>query len=228
MAIQRGPKIVTNGLVLCLDAADKNSYPGTGVSWSNLTSNSNNGTLVNGPTFNNNNRGSIVFDGLDDYVDCTTLDTSVFTTEASLICWLRCDVSVPVVATQTGIFGFENTIARSHYVWTDGFAYIGAFRSNRVDSITLSSVNRTLPHMLTITTKGGGLWKLYQNQILVTSVAAEASISIDAGTRYIATKSPADNYEFKGGFYNFSLYNRELSSFEIAQNYNAIKDRFGL
>ena len=51
--------IVTNGLVLDLDAAKKDSYPGTGTSWRNIAGNSNNGTLTNGPTFNSNNGGSI-------------------------------------------------------------------------------------------------------------------------------------------------------------------------
>jgi hypothetical protein len=44
MAITRGPKIVRNGLVLALDAADKNSYPGTGTTWNDLSGNNNNGT----------------------------------------------------------------------------------------------------------------------------------------------------------------------------------------
>jgi hypothetical protein len=65
-----GPKTVTNGLVLCLDAADKNSYSGTGTTWTDLTGNGNNGTLTNGPTFNSANGGSISFDGTNDYIDC--------------------------------------------------------------------------------------------------------------------------------------------------------------
>lgn len=228
MAIQRGPKIVTDNLVLCLDASDKNSYPGTGTSWSNLTSNSNNATLVNGPIFNNNNQGNIIFDGVDDYVDCTELNTSGFTTEASLVCWLKCNSNIPSTL-ESGIFGFENTSVRSHYVWpVDGLAYFGTFRANRVGPITLSSINRTIPHMLAITTKGGGLWKLYQNTTLVTSTAAEATVSIASGNRYIGTKNALDGYLFKGSIYSFALYNRELSVSELTQNYNAIKDRFGL
>jgi hypothetical protein len=58
-------RIVTSGLVLALDAADRNSYPGSGTTWTDVSGNGNNGTLTNGPTFSNN---SIVFDGVDDYV----------------------------------------------------------------------------------------------------------------------------------------------------------------
>ncbi len=63
MAFIHSPKLVTSGLVLCLDAANKLSYPGSGTSWYDLSGNNYNGTLTNGPTFNNGNGGSIVFDG---------------------------------------------------------------------------------------------------------------------------------------------------------------------
>ena len=61
MGVTYNPKIATDGLVLCLDAANRRSYPGTGTTWSDLAE-SNNGTLTNGPTFDAGNGGSIVFD----------------------------------------------------------------------------------------------------------------------------------------------------------------------
>ena len=60
--------IVTSGLVLNLDAAKRDSYPGSGTIWRDISGNGNNGTLTNGPTFNSDNYGSIAFDGVDDYV----------------------------------------------------------------------------------------------------------------------------------------------------------------
>lgn len=68
MGLNHSPKIVTNGLVLCLDAANPKSYPGSGTTWFNLCG-SVNGTFVNGPTFSNVNGGVIVLDGIDDYID---------------------------------------------------------------------------------------------------------------------------------------------------------------
>ena len=65
MAFSRGPSIVTNGLVLALDAANHKSYPGSGTTWFDLSGNSHDGTLTGGPTFNSDNGGSIVFDGTD-------------------------------------------------------------------------------------------------------------------------------------------------------------------
>lgn len=67
MSLLHSPRIVTNGLVLCLDAGNRKSYPGSGTSWRDLTSNNNDVTLVNGPTFNSSNFGGIVFDGTNDY-----------------------------------------------------------------------------------------------------------------------------------------------------------------
>lgn len=68
MALNHSPKIVTNGLVLYLDAANQKSYPGSGTTWTDLSGNGNTGTLTNGPTFSANNNGGIVFDGANDYV----------------------------------------------------------------------------------------------------------------------------------------------------------------
>ena len=68
MATKYSPKMVTDGLVLSLDAANTKSYPRSGTTWTDLSGNSNTGTLTNGPTFNAGNLGSIVFDGTNDYV----------------------------------------------------------------------------------------------------------------------------------------------------------------
>lgn len=69
--------IVKDGLVLWLDAGDRTSYPGGGNSWRDLTPNANNGTLTNGPTFDNLNGGSIVFDGVDDYAEISVRNTNL-------------------------------------------------------------------------------------------------------------------------------------------------------
>jgi len=71
--------IVRNGLVLDLDAAKLDSYPKFGTTWRDITFNQNNGTLVNGPTFNSGNGGSIVFDGVDDYITIPTITNNIYT-----------------------------------------------------------------------------------------------------------------------------------------------------
>lgn len=70
MGCSSGPDIVEDGLVLCLDAASKRSYPGTGTTWSDLTSNNFDGTLVNSPTFVSDGPISYFqFDGSNERVD---------------------------------------------------------------------------------------------------------------------------------------------------------------
>ena len=64
-----GPRIVTDGLIACLDAANTKSYPGSGTVWTDISGNGRNGPLINGPTFNSSNRGSIQFDGTNDYIN---------------------------------------------------------------------------------------------------------------------------------------------------------------
>ena len=64
MSYKFGPSIVTDGLVFYVDAANENSYPGSGTTWTDLAG-SDDGTLTNGPTFDSGNAGSIVFDGVN-------------------------------------------------------------------------------------------------------------------------------------------------------------------
>jgi uncharacterized delta-60 repeat protein len=72
MGISYNPRIVTDGLVLALDAANPKSYPGSGTTWTDLSGNGNTGTLTNGPTYSSANGGSIAFDGVDDYSALTS------------------------------------------------------------------------------------------------------------------------------------------------------------
>ena len=64
------PAFITTGLKLNLDASSTSSYSGSGTAWTDISGSGNHGTLVNGPTYNSANNGSILFDGVDDYVNC--------------------------------------------------------------------------------------------------------------------------------------------------------------
>ena len=108
MAFQRGPNIVTNGLVLALDAGNPKSYVNGSTIWYDRSGNGNNGTLTNGPTFSSANGGSIVFDGVNDYVEMVTRNTSLEfqpTQPYSAFAWFR------ITSTQSGaiIANMDNT-----------------------------------------------------------------------------------------------------------------------
>ena len=89
----RGPNIARDGLVLYLDAGSPNSYQGSGTTWRDISKfYQNNGTLTNGPTFSSANGGSIVFDGVDDYVGIPN-NSSINPNSGSftIICWVNTD-----------------------------------------------------------------------------------------------------------------------------------------
>ena len=147
MGLSHSPKIVTNGLVLALDAANNKSYPGSGTTWSDLSNTGKNLTLTNGPTFSAANLGSIVFDGTNDYID-VPINPSLFTTEGTMIIWLKNDEATPASSSNTGFIGFGDDTQNSHYPWTDNTAYLATFRTGRTENIPLSaSVTRTNIHM---------------------------------------------------------------------------------
>ena len=237
MAINAGPKIVEDGLVLCLDAANRRSYPRTGTVWTDLTANKKTGTLtnMNGSNFSNDGAGSLTFDGTDEYIDLSSLSTSLFSDgNASLFCLLKSYTSSANSAGDSGIFGFGGDTTSSshnnHYTWHNGKAYFDTFRSDRVNQIDIidESIDKAKPHALCITVKSGGSWKLYQvqgkNLILRHSTSAGTFSMLDAQKNI--GYSDGTDHMFRGSFYNFLMYNKELSAEEIKRNYNATKWRF--
>jgi len=91
MSISYNPRIVTDGLVLCLDVGNTKSYPGSGTTWTDLSGNGNNGTLTNGPTYSSSNGGSLVFDGTNDYFALNSRNIQIEfqpTQSFSAFCWV--------------------------------------------------------------------------------------------------------------------------------------------
>jgi hypothetical protein len=86
--------IVSDGLVLYLDAANTRSYAGTGVTAFSISSIGSTAALINGPTYRTANGGSFVLDGTNDYINAP-VDTSLFSNQATMIIWLKNDVATP-------------------------------------------------------------------------------------------------------------------------------------
>ena len=220
MGIDYNNIIVSDGLVFYIDAANPRSYSGTGLTANGLVGGIG-GTLVNGVGFTSSNNGSFIFDGANDYL-YAPINTNLFSSEATMIIWLKNDIATPPNA-QTGIIGyFGDGGGNDHYPWSDGAAYLSTFRNSRIGPITLSaSIGRTSAHMLSVTTDAVN-WKLYQNTTLITTQSALSSIYL--GT-YNIGKSNSDFY-YQGNIYSFIIYNRALTAQEILQNYNAMKGRY--
>lgn len=98
------PSFITTGLVLNLDASNLASYPGTGIVWTDLSGNINTGTLTNGPTYLGSPVGNIVFDGVNDYIDCGN-GASIKIFNGSYSFWFK-----PTLVSTSGVHGINSSI----------------------------------------------------------------------------------------------------------------------
>ena len=218
-----------NGLVLCLDAGNVKSYPGSGTTWTDLSGGGNNGTLTNGPTYSSSNGGVIVFDGTDDYVNTSyTQPLSDFT----VICWFKKLDSIY----WSPIFGSE--------VWNNGSGYVFYFSTS--NSLHIVKGGTAVPE-ITANPSAFGIISNFNCYAVTVNSLGSASIFVNgsnAATANITLASQIQKPVIIGLRYsndglgiadrrniqisNFSFYNRALTSAEIQQNFNATKSRYGL
>jgi hypothetical protein len=226
MAFQHSPKIVTNGLVLALDAGNHMSYPGSGTTWTDLSGNINNGTLTNGPTFNSGNGGSIVFDGVNDLVNCGNNSSLSFTNKLTIQIWCSLNVDSD----------YKSPLMKTTSInWNDGYGFYKEggrfyFFINLWDGAHRVSVSRTTFSMTNfVGTYDGTNLKLYENGILMQTGSSFTSNVSNSATNLIIGNGVGDeDFEWNGNIAQVSIYNRALTASEILQNYNATKGRYGL
>ena len=216
--------IVTTNLSMFLDAGNASSYPGTGTAWTDLSGNSRNGTLTNGPTYTSADGGAIVFDGTDDFVQCSG---SLTATAATFVIWIRRNgpqddfdgiiYSRSATATGLSFFGTTNKIS---YTW-----------NNAVDTYTWDS-GLTIPDLT---------WCMVAVSVTSTSATAYLcqSSGITSATNTVShTSTVLDDVKlaqddqgarfFNGRISVAMIYDRALSADEITQNFNALRGRYGL
>ena len=242
MSYYNGPRLVTDGLVLCLDAANPKSYVGSGPAWNDLSGNGNNTSLNNGPTFTSSFIGGITLDGTDDYMNLIVPSGFSGTGNFTFEVWFR--------------FNAGDSVGNgAHIIGTNG----------RSDGL-LASANGTNTQLTVdgsgnlrlFTFNGGGSYTDYDSGFDVSigevcqvgflhnsgvSKAGFKNGKISASEARWSTQ--AFSYLVIGGSHNepgyftqmtypkitvFSVkvYNKVLSSLEVLQNYNATKGRFGL
>jgi hypothetical protein len=237
MGFYRGPQIVKEGLVLYLDAANVKSYPGTGTTWKDLSGNGNNGTLINGPTFDSGNNGSIVFDGVNDYVNTTQIQfdrLNPFTLSA----WVN-----TTNANNNQIINNENATYRGYQFAISSGGNVGRFylllrnttNTNFMGAFSTNHVPINTWVYLVATYNGSSLSSginLYFNgvqEIISNTVGNNLTSTIISNeTTWIGQRRPSTQGPFSGKIPQCQIYNRALTAQEILQNYNATKTRFGL
>ena len=236
MTIGYGPRIVTDGLVLALDAADRNSYPGSGTAWTDLSGLGNTGTLTNGPTYSSANGGSLVFDGVDDYVENSSPNLGITgDASATLSCWFY---YTGASTTFNALFQYGNgPVAGDTFALGLNLpsAYDVNFQFNGGNS-TRSNSNVYLPNTWNnlVGTKTPGAanttTKLYLNGVELT-IAESSTITPNVVSRVIRvgrwTNDGSPSY-YTGRVSNCSIYNRALTAAEIQQNFQALRGRFGI
>ena len=223
MAVGYCPRIVTEGMVLCLDAANRESYPGSGTVWSSLVGGLT-GALTNGPTFNSANGGSIVFDGVDDFISVPNLviNTNIgFTIDL----WIYLNDPQPVYgnfwsywynASDFEFGTYATGSSQGKFIVKDNGAggapavfslYVGNQWSNIVFTI-----NQTTPFIYTNGKFTQTAGNFRNSNITITELL----------------KQTGGNVFYKASHSSIKIYNRALTPAEILQNYNALKGRFAI
>ena len=232
MAFNYSPKVVTDGLVLYLDAANTKSYPGSGITWTDL-SRSGNSSELNGPTFNSANGGSIVFNGTNDFVEIQNQIQFDQTDPFTLSSWVKSNVSNELIINN------ENILYTGYRLNINVNANIEiGLRSSISDDIaieTLNSINANTWYHIVGTYDGtsnvSGM-KIYINGVeedtnTISNTLTSSTLSNQRTLLGIRRLSPPPN-PLRGNIANVQIYNRALSTIEITQNYNATRTRFGL
>jgi hypothetical protein len=228
MSISGGPDIIKGGLVADIDAGNPKSYPRTGTTLKDLSGNGNDAELVNGPTFYDVNKGTIAFDGWDDFVwfgskfNYTTENFSM-SMWANFYTLATADQGPPLFFNGSYLdYGYYSIVNPSGVVF---------FCTNQPGAIQCS----TTPPMISINT--------WYNLTFVRSSTSNVGIYVNgkfaggnANNHISPTSSPQDfilnsyNYYWSGGtiLSSFSVYDRALSEAEVLQNYNSTKGRYNL
>jgi hypothetical protein len=242
MGFYRGPKLITDSLVLYLDAANPKSYIGSGTTWTDLTNEKNNGSLINGPTFNNNNKGSIVFDGINDYVNFPEISPPNTINNFSFGLWFSPTVTISpgslttfsmLIEVQDQRFGSSRP---DNYIYflTNGELLFATFTpTNNLTSLQTTWVSNEWYNVFCTYESSTGTKKLFINGELENSVTGVLGNYFNTFTHfglgsYNATSSFSPTNGFNGKISTVKVYNRELYPKEILQNYNVTKSRFGL
>lgn len=211
-----GVNIVSNGLVLYLDASNRISYVSGSTTWNDVSRSGNNGTLINGPTFNSANGGNIVFDGTNDFVSgsCTTVNANVGMTT---FIWVRTTITSPQV-----FFSHTSGVNDGFRLEIDGGQFLLTFGgvANYSSGNSVSDGNWKQLVVTTVGTTG----RIYINGNLV----ASPTVGTMQGTPNQFVISGSTIRFLNGNVASVILYNRSLTAAEVLQNYNATKTRFGL
>lgn len=230
--LAHSPRIVTDGLVLCLDAANSKSYPGSGTTWRDLSGNENHFT-ISGPDYISSN--PIHFNFLDNQGDQIYRSSCSFMNSLSTLttsCWIRFDnINTAAGIISYAVSGSDNeyllfydgtTSPKRFALWFDGTELI-------VNHTITSSVWYNLVNVVSTTNN-----ILYINAQLIQSQTKTGTSLIGNGYMILGQEQDSvggtlsDGQDLLGDIAQVSIYNRALTAQEIQQNFNATRKRYGI
>jgi len=235
MAVGYNPRIVTDGLVLCLDAGNTKSYPGSGTTWNDLSGQGNNGTLTN-MDGSNYSDGALSFDGSNEYVNLTesligSNQIQTVTSSYTLEAWINVRSSSGTDSDAASIIGnasnygvgmqvgVSNGNPRMNY----GFRFTNNFYGSEFSPMILGHICLSRIH--------GQSVKAYLNGNLDVSFTSD-QLSVPSGQTYnnmrIGNSNPRITGYYDGYISNIRVYNKGLTDAEVQQNFNALRGRFGI
>ena len=208
--------ILTNGLILNLDAGNVASYAGTGTSWTDLSGNGNIATL-NGASYSSENEGVLVFDGIDDAVYINSGSGLNIGSTYTFSIWIKFNGFNTVVGGSSAFYdsGYPMYVADSNTMYiAAGMEYVGISGANLATNQWVC---------LTVSRSGSSvIW--YKNGVSIGSgslVTTAANVVKSIGAYY------GGGFPLNGKISSVQIYNRELSASEVLHNFDATKYRFG-
>lgn len=245
MATQRGPKIARNGLILCLDAADKKSYSGSGATaWNDLSGNLADSSVSGSPSFNSSNGGSLVFDKVNDFATISNNTRFQFanTDPFSISFWTywtgaggsAVDYLFSYAADNYGsgyYIGLDNGASRTNAFFFDYFNVQDTNKFKGIQGLANALVkNQWMNIVFTNLNNSATNMKFYRNGALgsydIRGDVSPATITYTSLNLRVGVRSNTDYYN--GRIASVLVYNRQLSDLEVLNNFNAQRGRFGI
>lgn len=227
MAVGYNPKIVTNGLVLCLDAANAKSYPGSGTTWTDLSGNGNNGTLVNSPTFNSS--GYFSLDGVNDHITVPTSTLWNFGTgDFAIDMWVYPTTYTSTTNSPTllQIAPYSSASPNGILFFIDGTGKLSFYITSAFNSTVTAPLN-TWTHC--VFTRVSGVMNIYAQTVPATTTNILSAYSItNSQPLSIGYDKQYNSDYFTGRMSSVKIYSKGLSAAEIQKNFNATRKRYGI
>jgi hypothetical protein len=226
MGVSAGPDAIDDGLVLALDAADTNSYPGSGTNVSDLSRSGYDFTMTNGATTNATNSGVFSFDGSDDYLNTTSIPSSFWNSGSwTVSLWAYFDAVNKGYDNSMIGHGTNAQHQGLHIVERAQRVHFG-FYSNDLASDQVLNAN-TWYNIVCRFAYGTKQKRIFLNGVQLTLGGTTGYSGVSNDTR-IGNVTYSASGDMDGFLSNIMFYNKVLTESEIQQNFNALRGRFGI